>query len=330
MAVRWRQVRAECCSVRWSAPRRWGCRRVRKRSTSSTYSIRERGSPFGGTDITTTLTNQRLPVLKDLMRDLRTFGLSPNTLNQEWGPTQYELNFDPADGTRAGDLCFTYKTYAKDIASHNGYLVSFMTKPFAEKSGCSSHLHMSLFQDGRNIFYDPDDDRGVSNRFRWAVGGQLEHARALNAIFGPTVNCPKRYKKGTYAPASISWGFENRSVAVRVKAWRKEKTHIENRLGCGSSNPYLALAAMLAASLDGIENEVEPPDPLQTNAYSLEDLDLLPLSVEESLDHFEKDESLKGPFRSGVHQGVRGPQTARDRKRAPPARITEPMSGTRT
>ena len=196
MAVRWRQVRAECCSVRWRRAAEMGLQ-ARMQAEYEFYLLDpETGQPpFGGTDITTTLTNQRLPVLKDLIRDLRTFGLSPNTLNQEWGPTQYELNFDPADGTRAGDLCFTYKTYAKDIASHNGYLVSFMTKPFAEKSGCSSHLHMSLFQDGRNIFYDPDDDRGVSNRFRWAVGGQLEHARALNAIFGPTVNCPKRYKK---------------------------------------------------------------------------------------------------------------------------------------
>lgn len=247
--------------------------------------------PFDGTDITTTLTNQRLPLLQQLMRDVRAFGLSPNTLNQEWGPTQYELNFDPADGVSAGDLTFTYKTYAKEIALQHGFLASFMTKPFADRSGCSSHLHMSLFQGDRNIFWDGRDD-GVSPEFYWAIGGMLEHARALNAFFGPTVNCPKRYKKGTYAPASITWGFENRSVAVRVKAWRAERTHIENRLGCGSSNPYLALAGTLAAALDGIERQIDPPPPVQTNAYRLDDLDVLPQTLEESLDDLEKDREL--------------------------------------
>jgi glutamine synthetase len=248
--------------------------------------------PFGGTDITTTLTNQRLPVLKDLVGYLRDLGLSPNTLNQEWGPTQYELNFDPGEGLEAGDLAFTYKTYAKEIAAQHGFLLSFMTKPFGDRSGCSSHLHMSVYEGEKNLFNDPSDEKGVSDRFRWAIGGQLEHARALNALFGPTVNCPKRYKKGTYAPASITWGYENRSTAVRVKAWRGERTHIENRLGCGSSNPYLGMAGMLAASMDGIERKIEPPEPLQINAYRLDDLELLPRTLEDSLDHFEKDEAL--------------------------------------
>lgn len=255
-----------------------------------------REPPFGGTDITTTLTNQRLPVLGHLLRDMRHLGLSPNTLNQEWGPTQYELNLDPGEGVEGGDLPFTYKTYAKDIAAAHGYLATFMTKPWSDHSGCSSHLHMSLLADGRNVLFDPDGEDGVSRELRWAVGGQLTHARGLNALFGPTVNCPKRYRKGTYAPASITWGFENRSVAVRVKAWRGERTHIENRLGCGSSNPYLALAGMLAAALDGIERELEPPPPLQVNAYDLDDLETLPATLEDSVDHFRKDDPLLAYF----------------------------------
>lgn len=252
--------------------------------------------PFAGTDITTTLTNQRLPVLKDLILQLRPLGLSPNTLNQEWGPTQYELNFDPEDGLRAGDLSFTYKTYAKEIASQHGLLLTFMTKPWSDRSGCSSHLHMSLYEDGQNLFHDESDPNGVSDLFRWAVGGQLRHARALNALFAPTVNCPKRYRKGSYAPASITWGFENRSVAVRVKAWRGQRTHIENRLGSGSSNPYLVMAGLLAASLDGIDQRIQPPEPLQANAYLMDDLELLPHTLEDSLDEFEKDEVLLESF----------------------------------
>lgn len=251
--------------------------------------------PFGGTDITTTLTNQRLPVLQQLVRDAKALGLSPRTLNQEWGPTQYELTFDAVEGVAAGDGNFTYKTYAKEIALQHSLLASFMTKPFAGASGCSSHLHMSLRDGARNVFWD-DAAGAVSREFTWAIGGLLEHAGALNAILGPTVNCAKRYRKGTYAPASITWGFENRSVAIRVKAMRPEQTHIENRLGSAASNPYLALAGMLVAVLDGIRRQVEPPPPLETNAYRLDGLELVPATLEDSLERFEHDAMLRRAF----------------------------------
>jgi glutamine synthetase len=251
--------------------------------------------PFGGTPITTTLTNQRLPVLQQLVRELKAFGLSPRTLNHEWGPTQYELTFAAVVGLAAGDDNFTYKTYAKEIAAQHGLIASFMTKPFAGRSGSSSHLHMSLFDGDRNIFWDAAGEE-LTPEFYWAIGGLLEHAAGLSAFLGPTVNCPKRYRKGTYAPASVTWGFENRSVAVRVKAGRGEHTHIENRLGSGASNPYLALAGMLVAVLDGIRRRLEPPEPLATSAYQLDDLTLLPATLEESLAAFERDEVLRDAF----------------------------------
>jgi glutamine synthetase len=253
--------------------------------------------PFGGTPITTTLTNQRLPVLQQLVRDLRVFGLSPRTLNHEWGPTQYELTFDAVEGLAAGDDNFTYKTYAKEIAGQHGLLLSFMTKPFAGLSGSGSHLHLSLFDGDRNVFWSAEEN-GLTREFRWAIGGLLQHAPGLNALLGPTVNCAKRYRKGTYAPASVTWGYENRSVAVRVKAGRGDHTHIENRLGSGASNPYLALAGVLVAVLDGIRRKLEPPEPLATSAYQLDDLDLLPVTLEDSLEAFEEDELLRQAFHS--------------------------------
>jgi len=249
--------------------------------------------PFAGTDITTTLTNQRLPALPAIVRSMQGLGLRPRTLNQEWGPTQYELTFSPVEGLAGGDDNFTYKTYAKEVAAQHGLLASFMTKPFIDASGSSSHLHMSLFQGGRNIFWDAGK-RDLTPEFRWAIGGLLEHAAALNVFLGPTVNCAKRYRKGTYAPASVTWGFENRSVAIRVKAGRGDATHIEDRLGSGASNPYLALAGMLVAMLDGIARRVEPPPPLQTNAYRRDDLVRLPRTLEESLAAFAADERLRG------------------------------------
>ncbi len=251
--------------------------------------------PFAGTDITTTLTNQRLPVLPEIVRHLQALGLRPRTLNQEWGPTQYELTFSPVEGLAGGDDNFTYKTYAKEIAAQHGLLASFMTKPFIDASGSSGHLHMSLFDGARNIFWDAAQSE-LTPEFGWAIGGLLEHAAALNAFLGPTVNCAKRYRKGTYAPASITWGFENRSVAIRVKAGRDDATHIEDRLGSAASNPYLALAGMLVAMLDGIARRVEPPPPLQANAYRLDDVALLPRTLEDSLAAFEADEALRSAF----------------------------------
>jgi len=247
--------------------------------------------PFPGTDITTTLTNQRVAALPEIVRHLQALGLRPRTLNQEWGPTQYELTFSPVEGLAGGDDNFTYKTYAKEIAMQHGLLASFMTKPFIDASGSSSHLHMSLFDDGRNIFWDAAQG-DLTPEFGWAIGGLLEHAAALNAFLGPTVNCAKRYRKGTYAPASVTWGFENRSVAIRVKAGRGDATHIEDRLGSAASNPYLALAGMLVAMLDGIARQVEPPPPLQTNAYRLDDLVPLPRTLSASLAAFEADAAL--------------------------------------
>lgn len=253
--------------------------------------------PFGGTDITTTLTNQRLPILRRLLRDMPAMGLEPNTLNQEWGPTQYELNFDPVPGAGVGDQAFTYKTYAKEMAAQDDLTMTFMTKPFGERSGSSCHLHVSLFDDdGANVFADEAAVNGVSDRFLWSIGGQLAHGGALSALFSPTVNCSKRYRRNTYAPASLTWGFENRSVAVRVKAWRGERTHIENRLGSGSSNPYLAFAGLLAACLHGIEQRISPGDPLGTSAYRMEELEPPPLLLDDSIDRLEKDDALLAYF----------------------------------
>ena len=126
----------------------------------------------------------------------------------------------------------------------------------------------------------------------------------------------KRYRKGTYAPASITWGYENRSVAIRVKALRGEHTHVENRLGCGACNPYLAFAGMIAAILDGIERRLDPPPPLEESAYGIDDLALLPSTLDEALERFEEDEILRGRFPPRVREGVPRAQAPRDREGA--------------
>ena len=249
---------------------------------------------FGGHQIMTTIKHENHPVLRDIMRSMTQMGISITTCNTEWGPAQYEINYDPADGIAAADQGFTWKNGIKEIAEHHDLLITIMTKPWIDLSANGSHFHVSLLDSdtGENAFHDPGSPDGLSALCRWFIGGQLAHAPALTAFLAPTVNCYKRYQPNTYAPDSISWGHENRSVGVRVKAWRGKGTHIENRMACGSSNPYLVAAAVLAAGLDGIRRQIDPSEPIQTNAYNLTELPRIPKTLEASLDALQADQDL--------------------------------------
>jgi glutamine synthetase len=249
---------------------------------------------FGGHQIMTTLKHEAHPVLRDIQRHMTRMGLRITTCNTEWGPAQYEINFDPADGIAGADQAFTWKNGIKEIAELHGLLITLMTKPWIDKSANGSHFHVSLLdaKTGENLFYEGNNPDGLSETCRWFIGGQLAHARALAAVLAPTINCCKRYQPNSYAPNSISWGHENRSVGIRVKAWRGKGTHIENRMACGSSNPYLVAAASLAAGLDGIRRKIEPPEPISTNAYKLDDLDRIPRTLEDALEALQADEPL--------------------------------------
>ncbi len=249
---------------------------------------------FGGHQIMTTLKHEAHSILREIQRHMTQMGIEITTCNTEWGPAQYEINYSPADGMVGADQAFTWKNGLKEIAAQQGLLITMMTKPWIDKSANGSHFHISLLnaQTGENVFYDPTSPDGLSNMCRWFIGGQLAHAPALAAFLAPTVNCNKRYQPNSYAPNTISWGHENRSVGIRVKAWRGKGTHIENRMACGSSNPYLVGAASLAAGLDGIRRKIEPPEPISTNAYKRTDLPKIPTTLEESLAALQADEAL--------------------------------------
>ncbi len=250
---------------------------------------------FGGHQIMTTIKHEQQPVLRDIMRCMTEMEIGITTCNTEWGPAQFEINYDPADGIDSADQGFTWKNGIKEIAQLHGLLLTIMTKPWIDKSANGSHFHISLFdsQSGDNVFFDPKCADGLSDICRWFIGGQLAHAPAMTAFFAPTVNCYKRYQPNSYAPDSISWGHENRSVGVRVKSWRGKGTHIENRMACGSSNPYWVAAACLAAGLDGIRKKSEPPQPIQTNAYKMPDLPRIPKTLEDALNALEADQDFR-------------------------------------
>jgi glutamine synthetase len=259
-----------------------------------------RAPVFPGIQIFWSLRNDFDPsFINRLLDDLRSAGIDVITSNAEYGPGQMEINFAPAMGVAAADQAFTFKNAVKEMAARGAdgrsYMATFMTKPYADQSASGGHFHHSLLdRSGKNAFYDPNAENGLTNLARHWIGGQLEHARALTALGAPTVNCAKRYKLWSFAPMNATWGYEDRTVAVRVKGSRGETTRLENRTPCAASNPYLVMAGILAAGLDGMERELDPPPETQQVAYLDEEAPKLPTTLQDALAALEKDDVLRG------------------------------------
>ena len=254
----------------------------------------DREPPFPGIQIFATLRNNFDEYLiYQILRGMSAVGVDIITSNAEYGPGQMEINFAPGLGIEAADSAFTFKNGVKEIAQRNGYMASFMTKPYADHSASGGHYHHSLLdvKTGRNAFASRDGS--LTDLCRWWLGGQIAHAAALCAFAAPTVNCAKRYKLYSFAPTNATWGIENRTTGFRMKDLGKEGAHIENRLPCGASNPYLVMASVLAAGLDGLKNKIEPPAETQGIAYGLTGVTDLPARLEQSLDTLEADTTLR-------------------------------------
>jgi glutamine synthetase len=255
---------------------------------------RTRQPPFPGIQIFATLRNSfDEAVVYGILRNMSAIGVDIITSNAEYGPGQMEINFAPAWGVTAADHAFTFKNGVKELAQRRGLMASFMTKPYADQSANGCHYHQSLWQGNANAFLDAGGKGGLSDVCRCWIAGQIEHAAALTAFAAPTVNCAKRYKQWSFAPSNASWGFENRTVAIRVKATGDNATHIENRLGCGASNPYLVMASSVAAGLDGIRRKLEPAHFVDGVAYGQVGLPDLPNTLDGALEALDKDDALK-------------------------------------
>ncbi len=253
-----------------------------------------RQPPFTGIQIFATLRNNfDEPLIYQILRAMSAVGVDIITSNAEYGPGQMEINFAPEIGIEAADSAFTFKNGVKEIAQRNGYMASFMTKPYADQSANGCHYHHSLLnvKTGRNVF--ASQDGSLTDVCRWWLGGQIAHAAALCALAAPTVNCGKPYKLYSFAPTNATWGIENRTTGFRMKNLDGQSAHIENRLPSGSSNPYLVMAGVLAAGLDGLKNKSEPPAETQGIAYGLTGVTDLPTRLEQSLDALEADTTLR-------------------------------------
>lgn len=249
---------------------------------------------FGGYHIFNTVRNAWVPLIQRIVDEMRNFGIDVITANCEYAGSQWEINFGPARGMDGPDQAYAFKNGVKELAHLDGYLATFMSKPFAEAAGCGAHNHMTLLDlDGdHNAMADDGDEYGLSTTGRRFIAGQLRHARSTYALLAPTINCLKRRRTHTFSPTNVSWGIEDRSALVRVKGGSAESRHAENRAPTGLSNPYLVCAALLGAGILGIEDELQLEPPAQAPAEEDESKEQLPTTVEESLQLLEADERM--------------------------------------
>jgi len=226
-------------------------------------------------------------VLATMLDAACALGLGARAAAHEYGRSQYEINLSHGAALDAADRAFRFKELVKELAAREGLLATFMGKPFNDDEGSGLHLHVSLRDgEGANVCADERDPDGLSALARHFVAGVLEHAAGMMAILNPTVNAYRRIQRAALVPTRACWEHDHRMALVRVPRERAGATRVEVRLGDGTANPHLAIAVLLAAGLDGIERELDPPAPVEGFLYELpEELQgaALPRSFEEAM-----------------------------------------------
>lgn len=246
-------------------------------------------------------------------------GLQPRQYYPELGPAQQELSIQHAPLLEAADRQVAVRETVRAVAMQHGLVVSFAPKPFPDQAGSGCHVHLSLWNGDQNMLYDAAGQFGISALGRQFIAGILEHQPALLALTCPSVNSYMRLQPNAWSSAYSVWGPDNREAAVRVpspfKGHIEATTNIEIKAVDGSANPYLALGAIVAAGIDGIERGLEPGEPLLTNPHELDDAEReargirrFPTSLADAIAALEEDQVLLdalGPNRAHEFIGVR-------------------------
>ncbi len=213
---------------------------------------------------------------------------------------QHEVNFRYADTVTAADRHTIYKNGVKEIAFLNDISASFMAKPSEKDIGSSCHLHQSLVDsDGKSVFVDENGEE--TDTFMHFLGGMRNHVKDLALMIAPSVNSYKRYAAESWAPTSVSWGRDNRTCGFRVVGHGQSR-RMECRIPGADANPYLAFAALLAAGLDGIENQTDPGPELKGNAYEAGEAEPFPSSLREAKELWDGSDFAKTAFGDAVHK----------------------------
>ena len=230
--------------------------------------------------------------------DLKEMGIGVEYSHHEVAPSQHEIDMRYTDALTMADNVMTYKLVVKQVAMENGVYATFMPKPIFGENGSGMHVHQSLFKGERNAFFDKNDKIHLSRVAKNYIAGLLKYAPEITAVTSQWVNSYKRLVPGYEAPVYVSWAVRNRADLVRVpeyKPGRETATRVEYRSPDPACNPYLVFSVMLAAGLEGIEQELEPPEPVEENVYEFSEeqrrrrsIKTLPSSLEEAIALTEK------------------------------------------
>lgn len=228
---------------------------------------------------------------RDIVVTLDQLGFEVEASHHEVAPGQHEIDFKYAQAVQTADNIQIFKLVVKNIARRYGLHATFMPKPLYGVNGSGMHCHLSLFRGNENAFYDERDELGLSETARHFLAGILKHAPSFTAITNPLVNSYKRLVPGYEAPCYVAWSPKNRSPLARIPASRGLSTRIEVRSPDPAANPYLALAVMLKAGLDGIKNELPLPEQVDRNIYIMDEaerreagIESLPSTLKEALE----------------------------------------------
>jgi glutamine synthetase len=221
---------------------------------------------------------------QETVRALELMGIPVEYVHHEVGPSQHEIDMRFAPALEMADHTLTYRLIVKEIAKKAGYHATFMPKPIFGENGSGMHTHQSLFNNGRNSFFDADDEWHLSDVGKAFIAGQLRHAREISAIFAQWVNSYKRLVPGYEAPVYVAWSRRNRSALIRIPLYKpgnEQATRAEIRCPDPACNPYLTFAVLLQAGLEGIEKGYELPEPMEKNLYHLAPDDRKRLGIEQ-------------------------------------------------
>jgi len=232
---------------------------------------------------------------------LEQMGFDIEAAHHEVAHGQHEIDLRARDALRTADDLATFRLVVKHVAQQFGLVASFMPKPIFGQNGSGMHTHQALFKGSKNVFHDDQAEWQLSRTALHFIGGQLRHARGMCAVTNPLVNSYKRLVPGYEAPVNVAWSMRNRSPMIRVPDRRGPGTRVELRTPDPAANPYLALAVMLAAGLDGIETQADWREPVSQNVWEMSfrerrrlRIDDLPQDLNEACDELEKDDVIQG------------------------------------
>ena len=235
---------------------------------------------FGYSVLRSTLKN---PFFSDLFDLLKNFGVPLEGLHTETGPGTYEAAISYSGILEAADRAVLFKTAVKEIAYKHGVMATFMAKVNENLPGCGGHVHQSLWKKDENVFYKESDRQRISEEMKQYIAGQLICLPHILPLFAPTINSYKRLVEGAWAPTTLTWGIDNRTVALRVLPGGKKSCRLETRVIGADVNPYLAMAGCLAAGLYGIKHKLELKQPATIgNGYTDFSNGTLPRTLEEA------------------------------------------------